>query len=264
MAIRKYFFLIISIFTLYTTTCYAELDDILKRGALKVAIPTDYPPFGFVGKDLQAQGYDIDVAKYLAKQLNVKIVLVPVTSANRIPYLQTQKVDLVISTLGKTAERENIIDFTIPYGPFYLGIFGSPSLSVNNIDDLANKTVGVTRGGIEDIILSEIAPAQTIIKRYEDNNTTLSAYLADQVELISTGNVIIYAINNMDNSKPTVGKITLKNSPNHIGLRKNEPELKDKINELLQQAINDGTLNEYSQKWLGMPFTTDQQTMSLY
>lgn len=261
MTIRKYVCLILSLFIFYTTSSHAELEDISKRGTLKVAIPTDYPPFGFVGTDLQAQGYDIDVAKYLAKQLNVKIELVPVTSANRIPYLQTQKVDLIISTLGKTAERENVIDFTIPYGPFYLGVFGSPSISVNKIEDLADKTVGVTRGGIEDIMLSEIAPKQTIIKRYEDNNTTLTAYLSGQVELISTGNVIIYAINNMSNGKPTVGKITLKNSPNHIGLRKDEPNLKNKVNTLLQQAINDGTLNNYSQKWLGMPFTTDQQTM---
>lgn len=261
MTIRKYVCLILSLFIFYTTSSHAELEDILKRGTLKVAIPTDYPPFGFVGTDLQAQGYDIDVAKYLAKQLNVKIELVPVTSANRIPYLQTQKVDLIISTLGKTAEREKVIDFTIPYGPFYLGVFGSPSISVNKIEDLADKTVGVTRGGIEDIMLSEIAPKQTIIKRYEDNNTTLTAYLSGQVELISTGNVIIYAINNMSNGKPTVGKITLKNSPNHIGLRKDEPNLKNKVNTLLQQAINDGTLNSYSQKWLGMPFTTDQQTM---
>lgn len=53
----------------------------------------DFPPFGSVGTDLQPQGYDIDMARYLAKSIELKLQLVPVTSANRVPYLQTDKVD---------------------------------------------------------------------------------------------------------------------------------------------------------------------------
>ncbi|WP_246876018.1 transporter substrate-binding domain-containing protein, partial [Pantoea ananatis] len=78
-----------------------QLQDIQKRGVLRVAVPQDFPPFGSVGTDLQPQGYDIDMAKYLAKQMKLKLQLVPVTSANRVPYLQTDKVDLVISSMGK-------------------------------------------------------------------------------------------------------------------------------------------------------------------
>lgn len=79
-----------------------KLSDIQKRGELIVAVPQDFPPFGSVGTDLKPQGYDIDTAQYLAEELDVKLKLIPVTSANRIPYLQTDKVDLVISSLGKT------------------------------------------------------------------------------------------------------------------------------------------------------------------
>ena len=75
---------------------------ISKRGTIRIAVPQDFPPFGSVGTDLQPQGYDIDMARYLAKQMKLKLQLVPVTSANRVPYLQTDKVDLVISSLGKT------------------------------------------------------------------------------------------------------------------------------------------------------------------
>ena len=59
------------------------------------------------------------MANYIAKEMGVKIEIVPVTSANRIPYLQTQKVDLVISSLGKNPEREKAIDFSTPYAPFF-------------------------------------------------------------------------------------------------------------------------------------------------
>jgi polar amino acid transport system substrate-binding protein len=92
-----------------------QLQDIQKRGVLRVAVPQDFPPFGSVGTDLKPQGYDIDMAEYLAKEMKVKMELVPVTSANRVPYLQTNKVDLVISSLGKNAEREKVIDFSRAY-----------------------------------------------------------------------------------------------------------------------------------------------------
>jgi polar amino acid transport system substrate-binding protein len=59
--------------------------------------------------------------------MGVKVELVPVTSANRIPYLQTRKTDLVISTLGKNAEREKVIDFTSAYSPFFQAIFDARS-----------------------------------------------------------------------------------------------------------------------------------------
>jgi polar amino acid transport system substrate-binding protein len=104
------------------------LDDVMKAKVLKVAVPQDFPPFGSVGPDMQPRGYDIDTAALIAKELGVKLELVPVSSANRLPYLQTKKVDLVISSLGKNPDREKAIDFTVAYAPFYSGVFGPASI----------------------------------------------------------------------------------------------------------------------------------------
>src|SRR5450432_705342 len=109
-----------------------SLDDIMKSGVLKVAVPQDFPPFGSVGSDLRPLGYDIDVAELIGKKMGVKVELVPVTSANRIAYLQTKKVDLVISSLGKNAEREKVIDFTNAYSPFFQAVFGAKSVAVKS------------------------------------------------------------------------------------------------------------------------------------
>ena len=106
-------------FTGSAVQAQTALDDVLKAKVIKIAIPTDYPPYGFVGIDLQPQGLDIDMANYIGQKLGVKVELIPVISANRIPYLQTRKADLVISTLGKNAEREKVIDFTAAYSPFF-------------------------------------------------------------------------------------------------------------------------------------------------
>ena len=49
----------------------------------------------------------------------MKLELVPVNSANRLPYLQTRKAEMVVSWLGKNADREKAIDFTMAYAPFF-------------------------------------------------------------------------------------------------------------------------------------------------
>ena len=93
----------------------------------------------------------------------------------------------MISTLGKNPEREKVIDFTIAYSPFFQAVFGPKSLVVKTPADLAGKTVGVTRGAMEDQEVGKIAPPGADIKRFEDNNATVSAYAPGQVQLIGVG-----------------------------------------------------------------------------
>ncbi|WP_394149826.1 transporter substrate-binding domain-containing protein [Vibrio maritimus] len=234
-----------------------QLENIQKQGVLKVAVPQDFPPFGSVGTDLKPQGYDIDMAQYLADELGVKLSIVPVTSANRIPYLQTRKVDLVISSLGKNPERERAIDFTDAYAPFFLGVFGQNGEAVASADDLKGKTVGVTRGSVEDIELSKLVSKDTTLKRYEDNNATLSAYLSGQVSLIATGNLVVTEIANRHPAKAPEVKFMLKNSPCFIGVMKGDDTLREEVNRLITKAKEDGALESISQKWLKASFPAD-------
>ncbi len=230
-----------------------QLQDIQKRGVLRVAVPQDFPPFGSVGTDLQPEGYDIDMAGYLAKKMKLKLQLVPVSSANRVAYLQTNKVDLVISSLGKNAEREKVIDFSRPYAPFFLGVFGPKAQSLKDPAALSGKTIGVTRGAVEDMVLTAIAPKDASIQRYEDNNTTLSAYLSGQVQYVATGNLVVAAINREHPSAALTSQFTLKDSPCFIGLKKDEPALKNEVNTLIGEGIKDGTLNKMSETWMKAP-----------
>ncbi len=233
------------------------LDDIMKAGVLKVAVPQDFPPFGSVGADMAPKGYDVDMANLIGKQMGVKVELVPVTSANRIPYLQTKKVDIVISSLGKNPDREKVIDFSNAYAPFFNGVFGARDLPVAKAEDLAGKTIGVTRGSVEDLKLTEIAPASATIKRYEDNNGTISAFLSGQVQLVATGNVVAAAILARNPPKKPEIKFLIANSPCFVGMNKGEPKLMDKVNAIIAAARKDGSLNVIAQKWLGQDLPAD-------
>jgi polar amino acid transport system substrate-binding protein len=231
----------------------AALDTVLAKKQITIAIPTDFPPYGFVGTDLKPQGLDIDMAQLIAAKLGVKVELVPVISANRIPYLQTKKADLVISTLGKNAEREKVIDFTSAYSPFFQAVFAPKTLAVKAPADLAGKTVGVTRGAMEDIELGKVAPAGVDVKRFEDNNATVAAFVSDQVQVIATGASVAATVMQKNPQLGTEYKFLLKDSPNFIGVAKGEDKLRLKVNEIIAAAKASGELDKMAQKWLGRP-----------
>ena len=238
-----------------STAAFADsaLDGVLARKSITIAIPTDFPPYGFVGTDMAPQGLDVDMARLIAARLGVAIELVPVTSANRIPYLQTRKADLVISTLGKNPEREKVIDFTAAYSPFFQAVFAPKAMALRTPADLAGKTVGVTRGAIEDMELTKIAPAGADVKRFEDNNATVSAFVSGQVQVIATGASVA---GNMMARNPQLGvefKLLLKDSPNFIGVAKGDDKLRARVNEIIAAAKASGEIDRLCVKWLGRP-----------
>lgn len=229
------------------------LSKITDSGTLKVAVPQDFPPFGSVGPDMEPIGYDIDMAELIASKLGVKVQLVPVTSTNRIPYLTTGKVDLVISSLGKNPKRAAVIDFSDAYAPFFNGVFGTSYANVSSAADLAGKTVAVTRGSIEDPELTKIAPESTVIKRFEDNSSTITAYQSGQVDLVATGNVVAASINGKKPAKMLETKFMIKNSPCYVGVAKEQAPLMAKVNAIIEAAKKDGSLNAIAVKWLHNP-----------
>ena len=229
------------------------LDKIKAAGTVRVAVPDDFPPFGSVGPKMDLRGYDIDVANEMAKGLNVKLELIPVIGNYRVPFLQTNRADLVISSLGKNKDRAKIIDFSQPYAPFFSGVYGVPEVSVQSSDDLKGKTIGVAQGSLEDLELSKL-PADTItVKRFANNSLTAAALVSGQVPLIATGNVVAAKIIRDNPDKKIEKKYIMKNSPCHVGIRKGETELVAKVDAIIAEMKQSGKLNELSLKWFHQP-----------
>ena len=241
--------------SLATLSAHAQtaLDDVMRTKRIRIAIPTDFPPYGFVGTDLAPKGLDIDMANYIAAKLGVTPELLPVSTANRIPYLQTKKAGLVISTLGKNPEREKVIDFSAAYSPFFIAVFGPKTTALKGPEELAGKTIAVTRGSVDDAELTKVAPPTAEVRRFEDNNTTISAYIAGQTQLVATS---VQVAGTMMQKNPQLGtefKFVLKDSPNFIGVSKGEDKLRAKVNDILAEAKKNGDLDKMSLKWLGKP-----------
>ena len=228
-----------------------SLKAIMTKKSIALGIPTDFAPYGFMGPDFKPQGLDVAVAQLIADKMGVKAEMVPVSTPNRIPYLQTRKIDLIVSALGKNAEREKVIDFTIAYAPFFQAVFGPKSLSIKSFADLGGKTIAVTRGTIQDDVLQQVAPPTLKIQRFEDDNSTVAAFVSQQTQLVATGAAVAAAAIQKNPQIQAEYKLLLKDSPNFIGVRKGDKALLDKVNEILRAVKADGTLEAYSQKWLG-------------
>jgi len=228
------------------------LDNILSTGVVKIAVPQDTPPFGSVGTDGNPQGYDVEVAKLISEALDVNLDLIPVTSTNRIPYLETGRADIVISSLGATPERARSIYFSsMPYAPFFSGIYGPASVEVSSYKDLAGYTVGVTQGSLEDLEVAEKASEAVTIKRFEDNSLTISALLSKQVDLIATGNTIAGKVMKSNPKAGIENKFVMKNSPCYIGVRRGDLDMLQWINVFIRHKRFSGEFDALSQEWFG-------------
>ena len=232
------------------------LDTVMKAGILRVAVVLDYPPFGTIGKDMKPEGYDVEVAGLLAQAIGVKLQLVPVSSANKIPYLQARKADVLLN-IGSNPERTKVVDFSAPYAPYYIGVFGPADIKVASLADLQGKTVGATRGSFEELIVSKTAPGGTDVRRFEDNATTIAAFMAGQTQLIAMGNIVAANLLTQKTARRPEQKLLLLNSPVRAAVLKGETRLLDKTNAAIAELKKNGTLPKMAEHWLKQPLPKD-------
>lgn len=228
-----------------------DLSDILADGVIKIAVPESFAPFGSLGSSGEHEGYDVDVAKLIAEDLGVKLELVPVVSKQRIPFLETDRVDLVVSVMGANPTRAKSINFSSAYAPFYSGAFASSKLQISSPADLSGKTVGVTSGTLEDLELTKVAPSDAKITRFGDNAATLSAFTSGQVQVLVSGNTAAASLTEADPSLDIERKYIIKDSPCFIGVKKGNEDLLRWVNVFILHKKLGGDLNAISEKWLG-------------
>ena len=228
-----------------------QLADILDEGTIKIAVPENFPPFGSVGSSLEHEGYDVDVAALIAEDLGVKLEIVPVTSKQRIPFLSSGNVDLVISSMGANPERAKSIWFSSAYAPFFSGVFAAEDMEISSVDDLAGKKVGLTGGTLEDLELSDIAPEDAEIIRFGDNAATITAYVSGQVDVLVTGNTVAATVSEKNPELNLKTKFIIKNSPAFMGVKAGETNMLQWVNVFILHKTLGGELNDLSEKWFG-------------
>ncbi len=158
----------------------STLNKVVTGKKLTVGVFADAPPYGVLNSSGEYEGFDIDKAKALAGSLGAEIEYVSTTNANRIPLLESGKVDVVIAALTNLDKRAQVVAMTRPYaaeGQVVLVPKGSPIASYG---DLAGRNVAATRGSV---------PATVLESRFPDAKASLFEAVADSVQALRSGKV---------------------------------------------------------------------------
>jgi polar amino acid transport system substrate-binding protein len=228
-------------------------DEIKAKGTLVVGVLTDFPPFAGVDENQNPAGYDDDVALLLGEELGVKVELVPVTGPNRIPYLLTNRVDILVAALGINADRAKQVNFSNPYSALDVMVMAPAEREVKGPEDLPKYSVGVTRAGSQDTFLTRVAPEGTNIMRFEDDPTSLQALISGQVDVIAASSIHLAMLQRDHPHLNIERKFLLNSQGNGIGIRKEDTELLAYVNDFVARIIENGQLSEINQKWFGSP-----------
>lgn len=224
--------------------------DIKKKGEITIGMLVDFPPYGTTNAQNQPDGYDADVAKLLAKDWGVKANIVPVTGPNRIPFLLTNKVDLLVASLAITPERAKQVTFSQPYAAATIVLYGATKTPIKSPADLKGLRVGVARASTQDVTVTQSAPEGTEIRRFDDDASAMQALISGQVDAIGCSVTVAAQIAKRVPANTFENKFTLKQQNMGIAMRPGQDELAKAVNEFVQKNTANGELNKLYQKWL--------------
>ena len=240
---------------LSTNSAFADrLDDIEKRGEIKIAVFDSNPPFGFIDETTnKIVGLDVDYANAIAKELNVKVELVPTNPANRIPLLTSKKADLIVANFTVTDERAKTVDFSLPY--FATGQkFIAKKGVLKTADDLKNLRIGADKGTVMEITLREKYPTAKVIS-YDDTPFAFAALRNGVVQAITQDDAkLIGLLANVPEEQREnfeISPFSITQEYQAVGIPKGETRLIDKVNQILLKLETNGEALTIYNHWFG-------------
>jgi polar amino acid transport system substrate-binding protein len=233
------------------TAAASTLDAVVRRGTLIVGVSLGTPPYGLTNAQMEPDGYDVGLAKLIARDMGVKVEIVDTVAANRIPSLTTSKVDIVISSFSITSERAKAIAFTNCVYVDQQVALGQKGVQLAGLADLKGKRIGVTRATTNDIAVTRTAPEGTEIQRYDDDAATSQALLAGQVVAIVTSGGLANAIRDRNPALQLENKFVVSEAPMAIGIRRGDPDLLHWLNTCIFMLWTVRDIQPLQQKWMG-------------
>jgi polar amino acid transport system substrate-binding protein len=251
---RRILLTAISYLPLFTliNTANADISEIQKKNTLVVGVKDSLYPFGFINeKTRELEGYDIDFVKVVAEKLGVKLELKPVTSANRIPLLSEENVDLLSCTMTITPDRAKQINFSYPYFVSKQKFIVKKGTG-KKLKDLEGKKIGTTKGSTSEINVLKSLPTSKILS-FDDYPQAFLALQQGKVFAITTDESILAGILSKATKKENyeLTSYDISKEPYGIGVNKKNPELLKKVNETILEMEENGKATKIFNTWFG-------------
>jgi glutamate transport system substrate-binding protein len=225
-------------------TTMAELAE---AGTITVGTKFDQPLFGLVGPSGVPEGFDVEIAKIIAGELGIdeeNIEWVETVSANREPFIQNGQVDIVVATYTINDKRKEVVSFA---GPYYMAgqsiLVLADNDDIESEDDLVGQPVCSVTGSTPAAKLAEIGAEPVLTDTYSN---CLEPLRSGQVVAVSTDNVILAGLAAQNEGEFKVVGEPFTEEPYGIGLGLEDTEFRNWINDVLEEAYEDG---RYEEAW---------------
>lgn len=235
----------------------SSLQRILDKGTLVLGLDDSFPPMGFRNENNEIIGFDIDVAKEVSKRLGVELILQPISWTAKEQELNSYNIDCIWNGMSVNEERKQAMSLSIPYLENSMSFVTKTESSINKLEDLKGKKIGVQSGSTAEEILqkSEIYSDLAEVVSYTDNITAFMDLEINQIDCVFLDNVVANYYITSNNKPYKVLEEGLEKEEYAIGFRKQDTELCNKVNEILIEMKKDGSLAKISEKWFGEDIT---------
>lgn len=178
-----------------SSSSQSSLDKIKANGKIRIGVFSDKPPFGYVDKEGKNQGYDVYLAKRLAKDLlgdENKVEFVLVEAASRVEYLESDKVDIILANFTVTDERKQKVDFANPYMKVALGVVSPDGAPITDVSQLKGKKLIVNKGTTAETYFTKNYPDIELLK-YDQNTEAFNALKDGRGAALAHDNTLLFA-----------------------------------------------------------------------
>ncbi|MBP2656070.1 MAG: ABC-type transporter, periplasmic subunit family 3 [Firmicutes bacterium] len=178
-----------------STNAKSSLEEIKKSGTIKIGVFSDKPPFGYVDANGKNQGFDVYIAKRLAKDLlgdESKVEFVLVEAASRVEFLQANKVDIILANFTVTDERKQKVDFANPYMKVALGVVSPTGEPITSVEQLKGKKLIVNKGTTAETYFTKNYPDIKLLK-YDQNTEAFEALKDGRGAALAHDNTLLFA-----------------------------------------------------------------------
>lgn len=230
----------------------STLGHVKERGVLRAGVRKDLRGFGSVDEKGQIVGFDIDLAREIAGRLKVRLEVLPVTPATRVPLLLQNRVDLVAATMTHYRKRDEVVDFSIGYFFSAQKLLVRRTSGIRTIADMAGRRAGTAIGAEVVAHFLRAQPRATVqtFEGYPEAFLAMERGLVDAV----VGDIVILAGLRAGVENPHDYVLTADfpgGGAFAVGVRENDSKWRDAINVTLQDIWTDGTWDRLFDRWLG-------------
>lgn len=236
-----------------------SLEYVKDNGKLLLGLDSSFPPMGFTDENQEIVGFDIDVAREVAKRMGVELELVPISWDAKEQELATKQIDCIWNGFTKNAEREKQMSLSIPYMKNTQVAVVLTASNITTLDGLADKVVVIQNGSTASDAMDqnkEFTDSLKELVKVDNNVQALMDLKTGGSDAVVMDEVVARYYTAKEPDVYTIIESSLADEEYVVGFRKGETALTEEVNKYLKELAADGTMKAISEKWMGKDITT--------